>query len=344
MPLLKRILRDLEVEIKYYQCSRLHTRSEVVADVVTQLFFMMKTDPSGTPCNGSSMKLTELAMDVVHAVLGNLSSRLPISSLQAQYSHPAAARMTQSIHHKLVKATYTADDMKQFLSTGNETVMAAIIQIVSVKVARLFQRSFQRPSAPPSFLKLFLVASDQKISPTAAQKLVIHMETVTSVLALVLMQIYSKEGREFTFEAHKWPLVEHVVIRLSLSGVNVSKKKGSSIPDASPAVKPPPVFTLPNTSPAVKPPPGFTVPDTSATVKPPGFSPLDAPSLVKPSPGFSLLGASPVVKPHPGFSLLGASPVVKPPPGFSLLGASPVVKPPPGFSLLGASPVVKPPS
>ncbi|KAG5264654.1 hypothetical protein AALO_G00256550 [Alosa alosa] len=103
MPLLKRILRDLEVEIKYYQCSRLHTRSEVVADVVTRLFFMVKTDPSGTPCNGSSMKLTELAMDVVHAVLGNLSSRLPISSLQAQYSHPAAARMTQSIHHKLVE-------------------------------------------------------------------------------------------------------------------------------------------------------------------------------------------------------------------------------------------------
>ncbi|XP_041932895.1 uncharacterized protein LOC121695824 isoform X2 [Alosa sapidissima] len=94
MPLVKRILSDLELELEYYKCSRLHTRLEVVADVVTRLFFVMKTAPCDTPYNGSFMQLTELAVNIVRAVLVNLSSLLPISSLQAQYSRPTAARMT----------------------------------------------------------------------------------------------------------------------------------------------------------------------------------------------------------------------------------------------------------
>ncbi|KAG5278944.1 hypothetical protein AALO_G00104450 [Alosa alosa] len=223
--LLRRILSDLEIELQYYQCSRLHTRLEVVADLVTRLIYTMKTDPSGTPYHGSSMQLTELSVDIARAVLRRLSSTLPMSNLQAHYSRPAAARMTHSIHHKLVKAMYTADAMKKFLCTGDETLMATVIDFVSVKVTRLFQMSFQRPSQPPSILRLFMIASNYKSSPTTAQKLVIHIEAVTSVLTLVLLQMYSQEDTGFTFEAHNWPLIEHVVNRLSHSGVKVTKKK-----------------------------------------------------------------------------------------------------------------------
>lgn len=225
MPLVKRVLGDLELELQYYTCSRLHTRLEVVADIVTRLFFIMKTDHSGTPNIGSSMQLTGLAMDIVRAVIGNLSSVLPVTSSQAHYSRPTAARITRSIHQKLVKAMYTADDMKEFLSNGNGTLMAAITEHVSLKAIRLFQQTFQRPSEPPSILRLFLIASDHRSSPAAGERLVIHIETVTSVVTLVLMQIYSEKDTGFVFQAHRWPLVEHVLNRLALCGVKVTKKK-----------------------------------------------------------------------------------------------------------------------
>ena len=225
MPLVKRIMSDLELELRYYQCSRLHAQLEVVADIVTRLLFIMKTDPKGTPYNGSSMHLTKLAMDIVHAVLGNLSSFCLVTNLQAQYSRPVAARMTRSIHKKLVKCMYTPDDMKAFLSTSNGTLMAAITALVSVKVGKLFQQSWLQSSEPPSILRLFMIASSHRGSPTTGEKLVIHSETVTSVVTLVVLQIHSEEDPEFVFKPHNWPLVDHVVNRLALSGVKVTKKK-----------------------------------------------------------------------------------------------------------------------
>ncbi|KAG5278982.1 hypothetical protein AALO_G00104840 [Alosa alosa] len=49
--------------------------------------------------------------------------------------------MTHSIHQKLLKSLYTPDDMKQFLSARNGTLLAAISEHVSVELLR--QQGFQ---------------------------------------------------------------------------------------------------------------------------------------------------------------------------------------------------------
>ncbi|KAL2087004.1 hypothetical protein ACEWY4_018063 [Coilia grayii] len=157
MPMVRRIIGDIEIELQYYQCSRLHTRSEVVADIVTRLLQLMKTDPSGP----TSMDLTAVAKNIVQAVHEQLSHVLPNTNRHAQYSRPAAARMTHSIFRKLVKSMYTTDDMAEFLKTGSWTLMAAIIELVSMKIGKLFQQPFQRLK-PQSTLRLFMVASDYR--------------------------------------------------------------------------------------------------------------------------------------------------------------------------------------
>ncbi|KAL2087003.1 hypothetical protein ACEWY4_018062 [Coilia grayii] len=221
MPMVRRIIDDIEIELQYYQCSRLHTRSEVVADIVTRLLQLMKTDPSGP----TSMDLTAVAKNIVQAVHEQLSHVLPNTNRHAQYPRPAAARMTHSIFRKLVKSVYTTDvHMAEFLKTGSGTLMAAIIELVSAKIGKLFQQPFQR-FKPQSTLRLFMVASDYRGSPRAGEKMVIASEAVTSVVSLVLRELYSEVDTEFNFQPHSWPLVDHVVNRLALSGVKVSKKR-----------------------------------------------------------------------------------------------------------------------
>ncbi|KAL2084508.1 hypothetical protein ACEWY4_020026 [Coilia grayii] len=196
MPVVKRIVGDLQLELKYYQCSRLQNCSEIVADIVTRLLFIVKTDPKGSPYNGSSMHLTELAMEVVRAVLKKLSSVSP--SMHAHYSRPAAARMAYSIHQKLVRSLYTSDDMKDFLSTRNGTLMTAIAEHVSRKIGKLFQHPFQHLK-PPSIVRLFMTASNYRSSLRTGERLVVDIEAVTSVVTLVLQQLYSGRDTEFVF-------------------------------------------------------------------------------------------------------------------------------------------------
>ncbi|KAL2084509.1 hypothetical protein ACEWY4_020027 [Coilia grayii] len=222
MPVVKRIVGDLQLELKYYQCSRLQNCSEIVADIVTRLLFIVKTDPKGSPYNGSSMHLTELAMEVVRAVLKKLSSVSP--SMNAHYSRPAAARMAYSIHQKLVKSLYTPDDMKDFLSTRNGTLMTAIAEHVSKKISKLFQHPFQHLK-PPSVVRLFMTASNYRSSLRTGERLVVDIEAVTSVVTLVLQQLHCERDTEFVFQPRSWPLVDHVVNRLTLSGMQVTKKK-----------------------------------------------------------------------------------------------------------------------
>ncbi|XP_063074212.1 uncharacterized protein LOC134464797 [Engraulis encrasicolus] len=209
MPTLRRVLRDIELDLQDRPCTRVSSRAEVLTDMVCHLLAMMH-DPS-LP---DAVELPHLAINIIQAVLRNLSCILPRIITHAMWSHPATVRMAQSALRQLRKIVPRAFQLGELLAQGDERLVSAAVDVVTRKVGRLFWEAY-----PPTIMAASAGGS------VAGEKHVVSSEMICIVVSLVLTQLRTEKDAVFLFDPSSWPLLDLIANQLAQHGVKVTKER-----------------------------------------------------------------------------------------------------------------------
>ena len=182
-------------------------------DVVSRLVHLMETNPADAAHRALSVFLRGKASVIALEVL----KKLPKDQNIAYYTHLTAQRIVESVQRKLLKSTeITSLDP----GSNNDRLITEFTSIIIAKIEKLF-----RPRCLPlervNIITVLLRASENR-HHADSMKLVIHSDTVTCVIVLVLHLIFSEENNDVE-SLHTWPIADEVVDRLAMSGARVTK-------------------------------------------------------------------------------------------------------------------------
>ena len=188
-----------------------HYLSEVVVDVVSRLVHVLETNPANAAL---SVFLRDKASDIALEVLKKLCKDHKV----AYYTHLTAQRVVQSVWRKLVKSN---ENTNVDPGSNDEGLMAEFTSVIVAKIEKLF-----RPrSLPIERVDIITILSraSQNQHHADSTKLVIHSDTLTCVIVLVLHFIFSEEDNDVE-SLHTWPIADEVVDILAMSGARVTKR------------------------------------------------------------------------------------------------------------------------
>ncbi|XP_042162212.1 uncharacterized protein LOC121840846 [Oncorhynchus tshawytscha] len=179
-----------------------------------------------SPCDQSSMALSDMSVTIVLAVVENLSRVLKAPPVaQVYYSRSTGVRMVHSLNRK-IQCLSSPEDLRRALFTQSSTLISTIIEAVSTKVQRLFE-------APADYIPLSSIRSwlsepkASEVRPKCPDQLVISSEILRNIIGMIVYVVF--EGHlEEDINLHYWPLINDIIHQLSLCGVKVTKKGGKA--------------------------------------------------------------------------------------------------------------------
>ncbi|XP_031674124.1 uncharacterized protein LOC116365960 [Oncorhynchus kisutch] len=221
-----RALKSISQSLAFQPYSELCCPSKVVVDIVSRLLQALWSCQMESPCDRSSMALSDMSVTIVLAVVENLSRVLKAPPVaQVYYSRSTGVRMVHSLNRK-IQCLNSPEDLRRALFTQSSTLISTIIEAVSTKVQRLFE-------APADYIPLSSIRSwlsepkASEVRPKCPDQLVISSELLRNIIGMIVYVVF--EGHlEEDINLHYWPLINDIIHQLSLCGVKVTKKGGKA--------------------------------------------------------------------------------------------------------------------
>lgn len=221
-----RALKSISQSLAFQPYSELCCPSKVVVDIVSRLLQALWSCQMESPCDRSSMALSDMSVTIVLAVVENLSRVLKAPPVaQVYYSRSTGVRMVHSLNRK-IQCLSSPEDLRRALFTQSSTLISTIIEAVSTKVQRLFE-------APADYIPLSSIRSwisepkASEVRPKCPDQLVISSELLRNIIGMIVYVVF--EGHlEEDINLHYWPLINDIIHQLSLCGVKVTKKRGKA--------------------------------------------------------------------------------------------------------------------
>ncbi|XP_031660437.1 uncharacterized protein LOC116357429 [Oncorhynchus kisutch] len=221
-----RALKSISQSLAFQPYSELCCPSKVVVDIVSRLLQALWSCQMESPCDQSSMALSDMSVTIVLAVVENLSRVLKAPPVaQVFYSRSTGVRMVHSLNRK-IQCLNSPEDLRRALFTQSSTLISTIIEAVSTKVQRLFE-------APADYIPLSSIRSwlsepkASEVRPKCPDQLVISSELLRNIIGMIVYVVF--EGHlEEDINLHYWPLINDIIHQLSLCGVKVTKKGGKA--------------------------------------------------------------------------------------------------------------------
>ncbi|XP_031660430.1 uncharacterized protein LOC116357424 [Oncorhynchus kisutch] len=221
-----RALKSISQSLAFQPYSELCCPSKVVVDIVSRLLQALWSCQMESPCDRSSMALSDMSVTIVLAVVENLSRVLKAPPVaQVYYSRSTGVRMVHSLNRK-IQCLNSPEDLRRALFTQSSTLISTIIEAVSTKVQRLFE-------APADYIPLSSIRSwlsepkASEVRPKCPDQLVISSELLRNIIGMIVYVVF-EEHLEEDINLHYWPLINDIIHQLSLCGVKVTKKGGKA--------------------------------------------------------------------------------------------------------------------
>ncbi|XP_031673460.1 uncharacterized protein LOC116364475 [Oncorhynchus kisutch] len=219
-------LKSISQSLAFQPYSELCCPSKVVVDIVSRLLQALWSCQMESPCDRSSMALSDMSVTIVLAVVENLSRVLKAPPVaQVYYSRSTGVRMVHSLNRK-IQGLNSPEDLRRALFSQSSTLISTIIEAVSTKVQRLFE-------APADYIPLSSIRSwlsepkASEVRPKCPDQLVISSELLRNIIGMIVYVVF--EGHlEEDINLHYWPLINDIIHQLSLCGVKVTKKGGKA--------------------------------------------------------------------------------------------------------------------
>ncbi|XP_031660436.1 uncharacterized protein LOC109870043 [Oncorhynchus kisutch] len=221
-----RALKSISQSLAFQPYSELCCPSKVVVDIVSRLLQALWSCQMESPCDQSSMALSDMSVTIVLAVVENLSRVLKAPRVAQVYlSRSTGVRMVHSLNRK-IQCLNSPEDLRRALFTQSSTLISTIIEAVSTNVQRLFE-------APADYIPLSSIRSwlsepkASEVRPKCPDQLVISSELLRNIIGMIVYVVF--EGHlEEDINLHYWPLINDIIHQLSLCGVKVTKKGGKA--------------------------------------------------------------------------------------------------------------------
>ena len=147
-----RARKTISQSLAFQPYSELCCPSKVVVDIVSRLLQALWSCQMESPCDRSSVALSDMSVTIVLAVVENLSRVLKAPPVaQVYYSRSTGVRMVHSLNRK-IQCLNSPEDLRRALFTQSSTLISTIIEAVSTKVQRLFE-------APADYIPLSSIRS-----------------------------------------------------------------------------------------------------------------------------------------------------------------------------------------